>query len=52
IVVGLTLLDETIAAHGPAIVLVVVSLGVMVWGLIALTRSPALVAIHEQPATR
>ena len=49
IVVGLTLLDETIAAHGAAIALVVVSLAVMVWGLIALTRSPALVAIHEQP---
>lgn len=49
IVVGLTLLDETIAAHGAAVGLVVLSLGVMVWGLIALTRSPALVAIHEQP---
>lgn len=52
IVVGLTLLDETIAAHGPAIVLVVVGLAVMVWGLITLTRSPALVAIHEQPTNR
>lgn len=52
IVVGLTLLDETIAAHGAAIVVVVLSLGAMVWGLIALTRSPALVAIHEQPVAR
>jgi len=50
IAVGLILLDETIAAHGAALVLLVVSLAVMVWGVVSLARSPALVAIHEQPA--
>ena len=50
IVVGVALLDETVAAHGPGLVLLVVSLGVMVWGLVALARSPALVAVHEQEA--
>jgi hypothetical protein len=50
IVVGLTLLDETVAAHGPLLVVLVLSLGVMVWGVVSLARSPALVAIHEQPA--
>jgi len=49
IVVGLTLLNETVAAHGPALVLLVLSLAVMVWGVVSLARSPALVAIHEQP---
>ena len=49
IVVGLTLLDETVAAHGPALALLVLSLAVMVWGVVSLARSPALVAIHEQP---
>jgi drug/metabolite transporter (DMT)-like permease len=49
IIVGVTLLDEKVAAHGAGLVLLVVSLGVMVWGLIALARSPALVAVHEQP---
>jgi len=49
IVVGLTLLDETVAAHGVALGVLVVSLAVMVWGVMALARSPALVAIHEQP---
>ena len=49
IVVGLTLLDETVAAHGPAFALLVLSLAVMVWGVVSLARSPALVAIHEQP---
>lgn len=50
IAVGLTLLDETVAAHGPALILLVASLAVMVWGVVSLARSPALVAIHEQPA--
>jgi hypothetical protein len=50
IVVGLTLLGETVSAHGPVLILLVISLAVMVWGVIALARSPALVAIHEQPA--
>jgi hypothetical protein len=49
IVVGLTLLDETVAAHGPILVVLVLSVGVMVWGVVSLARSPALVAIHEQP---
>jgi hypothetical protein len=49
IVVGLTLLDEAVAAHGPMLVVLVASLAVMVWGVVALARSPALVAIHEQP---
>ena len=52
IVVGLTLLDETVAAHGAALIPLVLSLAVMVWGVVALARSPALVAIHEQPVTR
>jgi drug/metabolite transporter (DMT)-like permease len=51
IIVGVTLLDEKVAAHGAGLVLLVVSLGVMVWGLIALARSPALVAVHEQPTS-
>jgi drug/metabolite transporter (DMT)-like permease len=50
IAVGLILLDETVAAHGVAIVPLVISLAVMVWGVVSLARSPALVAIHEQPA--
>ena len=50
IAVGLILLDETIAAHGAALVVLVLSLVVMVWGVVSLARSPALVAIHEQPA--
>jgi drug/metabolite transporter (DMT)-like permease len=49
IVVGLTLLDETVGAHGASLVLLVLSLAVMVWGIVALARSPALVAVHEQP---
>ena len=50
IAVGLTLLDETVAAHGAALAVLAVSLGVMVWGVVSLARSPALLAIHEQPA--
>ncbi|MBV9411929.1 MAG: DMT family transporter [Acidimicrobiia bacterium] len=50
IAVGLVLLDETVAAHGVAIIPLVISLAVMVWGVVSLARSPALVAIHEQPA--
>jgi len=50
IAVGLTLLDETVAANGVAYVPLVISLAVMVWGVVSLARSPALVAIHEQPA--
>ena len=49
IAVGLTLLDETVGAHGASLVLLVLSLAVMVWGVVALARSPALVAVHEQP---
>jgi drug/metabolite transporter (DMT)-like permease len=49
IAVGLILLDETVSAHGPVLILLAASLAVMVWGVIALARSPALVAIHEQP---
>jgi drug/metabolite transporter (DMT)-like permease len=47
IAVGLLLLDETVAADGLVIIPLVVSLGVMLWGVIALARSPALLAIHE-----
>jgi drug/metabolite transporter superfamily protein YnfA len=51
IAVGLTMLDETVAAHGPVLIVLVISLAVMVWGVVSLARSPALLAIHEQPAT-
>ena len=51
IVVGLTLLDESVAAHGATLVPLFLSLAVMVWGIVALARSPALVAIHEQPSS-
>lgn len=51
IAVGLIFLDETVSAHGPEVILLVVSLAVMVWGVVALASSPALVAIHEQPVT-
>jgi drug/metabolite transporter (DMT)-like permease len=51
VVVGMTLLDERIAVHGPVVVLLVVGLMVMVGGVIGLARSPALVAIHEQAVT-
>jgi len=47
--VGLILLNETVAAHGVTLVPLVISLGVMVWGVVVLARSPALIAIHEQP---
>jgi len=49
IVVGLTLLDETVAASGAAYIPLVFSLAVTLWGVVALARSPALLAIHEQP---
>jgi drug/metabolite transporter (DMT)-like permease len=51
IAVGLIFLDETVSAHGPVVILLVASLAVMVWGVVALARSPALVAIHEQPVS-
>jgi len=51
IAVGLILLDETVSAHGLALIPLLASLAVMVWGVVALARSPALVAIHELPAT-
>jgi len=50
IVVGLSLLDESVAANGVAYIPLVISLAVMVWGVVALARSPALVAVHEQAA--
>jgi drug/metabolite transporter (DMT)-like permease len=51
VVVGMTLLDERIAVHGPLLGLLAVALVVTVGGVIGLARSPALVAIHEQAVT-
>jgi hypothetical protein len=49
IAVGLIFLDETVAAHGAEVIVLIASLAVMVWGVVSLASSPALVAIHEQP---
>ena len=51
VVFGMTALGESIAVHGPLVVLLAAALVVTIGGIVALARSPALVAIHEQAVT-
>ena len=49
VVLGTTAFHEGITAAGLLVVALAVSLGFTVTGVVLLARSPALVAIHEQP---
>ena len=51
VVFGMTALNESVAVHGPVVAVLAAALVVTIGGIVALARSPALVAIHEQAVT-
>jgi len=50
VIVGVTAFHEAISVSGPVIVVLALSMAVTVTGVIFLARSPAITAIHDQPA--